>query len=305
MNNLMIIDGDDAKLIRKIKNIKENDELLLLPSMAAVTFFSSIPIGLIVSSAFGINKFFAILFSYFSNAIFFSFITLGLISLINNIKEKISLKIINEFNLNEKLLNFKNLLFENKIFTTEELGMLCKQYQLFIPFVEKAKDYDYNKETTIMLFYDCQNRLIKLLIDNKEIYSILLLGFTHPTKIEENAYFSDLYDFLYTENRNFEKMSGLNLLKVENETGDIKENNIDFLDGCQKFYNIKFNNALETDLISLTQYFFYKENYEEILQMQYNFEKFIKLKKERFIFDFNKDNIIENLFFRKDKNGTK
>ena len=203
MNNLMIIDGDDAKLVKKIKNIKENDELLLLPSMAAVTFFSSIPIGLVVSSAFGVNKFFAILFSYLSNAILFSFITLGLISLINNIKEKISLKIINEFNLNEKLLNFKNLLSENKIFTTEELGMLCRQYQLFIPFIEKAKDYDYNKETIITLFYDCQNKLIKLLLDNKEIYSILLLGFTHPTKTEENAYFSDLYDFLYTENKNF------------------------------------------------------------------------------------------------------
>ena len=79
MNNLMIIDGDDAKLVKKIKNIKENDELLLLPSMAAVTFFSSIPIGLVVSSAFGVNKFFAILFSYLSNAIFFSFITLVLI----------------------------------------------------------------------------------------------------------------------------------------------------------------------------------------------------------------------------------
>ncbi len=301
MNNLMIIDSDDADLIKKIKNIKEIDELLLFPSIAAITFFSSIPIGLFVSSAFGVNKSIAILFSYFPNAIIFSFITLGLVSLINNIKEKKGLKIINEFDLNEKLLAFKNLLFENKIFTTEELGMLCRQYQLFIPFIEKAKSYNYNEGITVMLFYECQNKLINLLLNNKEIYSVLLLGFTHPTKTEENAYFPGLYDFLCTENRNFEKMSGLSLLRLRDKTGGIKEHNIDFLDGCQKFYNIKFNNVLETDLISLTQYLFYKENYEEILQMQYNFKKLTKLKKERLVYDFNKNNIIENLFFRKDK----
>lgn len=299
MNNLMIISSNDTTMIKKIERIKETDELTFYLASAGLTIFTFIPIGLFISSIFGISKIASLLISYFSTGMGLMLSSAAIVFIINSIKEKISLKMITKFNLDEKLLEYKNLLYEEKNFTTEELGILCRQYLLFVPFIEKAYDYNYNKDIIKTLFHDCQNKLIQLMIQNKEIYSILLLGYTHPTTNEENAYLKDLYEFLNMQNKTFEKMSGINLLETDEKNEDIKDYNIDFLNGCCIFYDIKYNDALGTNLTQLLQYTFYKKEYEEILQMQYNFKKLIKLKKERFAFDFNKDNIIENLFFQK------